>query len=184
LKVSIFHFILFYKMNDLYDIPDFPNYQITKDGRVWSRYRKRFIKENMSEFYQYKTYALYCNEEKKHFTRLTHRLLALTFIPNPDNLPFVDHIDRNKTNNILSNLRWVTQSQNTINAKVTKGKSKFRHITFYNRPNIGLSYYLRIRRNDKKTYTKMFSSRLHTLEDVVKYRNEIVYPQFNIEIDD
>ena len=45
-----------------------------------------------------------------------HRLLALAFIPNPDNLPEVDHINRVRGDNDLSNLRWAndyTQSQNT-----------------------------------------------------------------------
>jgi len=43
---------------------------------------------------------------------LVHRLVAKAFIPNPDNLPLVDHIDNNSTNNHVSNLRWVTNQQN------------------------------------------------------------------------
>jgi len=44
-----------------------------------------------------------------------HRYLALNFIPNPDKLPVVDHIDRNKINNELSNLRWASLSLNALN---------------------------------------------------------------------
>ena len=44
-----------------------------------------------------------------------HRILARHFIPNPDNLPCVDHIDRNKTNNSIENLRWVSNSDNNRN---------------------------------------------------------------------
>ena len=47
--------------------------------------------------------------------RLVHRLVALAFIPNPDNLPYVDHIDRNTFNNELTNLRWVTHEDNMRN---------------------------------------------------------------------
>jgi hypothetical protein len=47
-----------------------------------------------------------------------HRLLAIQYIPNPDNLPEVDHIDRNKQNNDLSNLRWVTHATNCNNKTV------------------------------------------------------------------
>jgi hypothetical protein len=44
-----------------------------------------------------------------------HRLIALQFIANPNNLPQVDHIDRNKQNNHLENLRWVSLSENCKN---------------------------------------------------------------------
>jgi hypothetical protein len=46
-----------------------------------------------------------------------HRLLALQYIDNPDNLPEVDHIDRNRTNNCISNLRWVSRIENQNNKK-------------------------------------------------------------------
>lgn len=47
--------------------------------------------------------------------RLVHRLLALTFIPNPENKPQIDHIDGNRSNNQLENLRWCTGSENMCN---------------------------------------------------------------------
>lgn len=46
-----------------------------------------------------------------------HRLVAKTFVPNPDNLPCVDHIDCDKTNDRADNLRWCTSLQNTRYAK-------------------------------------------------------------------
>ena len=47
---------------------------------------------------------------------LIHRLVAETFIPNPDGKPTVDHIDRDSTNNSLSNLRWATHSEQRENS--------------------------------------------------------------------
>ena len=44
-----------------------------------------------------------------------HRIIAKHFIENPDDLPQVDHIDRNKTNNSIENLRWVSNSENCRN---------------------------------------------------------------------
>jgi len=49
-----------------------------------------------------------------------HRLIAEAFIPNPDNKPFVDHINRNCTDNRIENLRWATHSENLAN---TVGRS-------------------------------------------------------------
>ena len=48
-----------------------------------------------------------------------HRILARHFIPNPNNLPEVDHVDRNPSNNSIDNLRWVSRSENARNRTVT-----------------------------------------------------------------
>lgn len=59
-------------------------------------------------------------EQKQH---LVHRLLAQAFIPNPDNLPEIDHKDGNRANNAISNLRWCTTKEN-INNPVTIARYK------------------------------------------------------------
>ena len=59
---------------------------------------------------------------------LLHRILAKHFIPNPDNLPEVDHIDRDKTNNSIENLRWVSASENSRNRTFTaRGRREYLH---------------------------------------------------------
>jgi hypothetical protein len=50
--------------------------------------------------------------------KLLHRLLAKAFIPNPDNKPFVDHIDHDRLNNNLENLRWSSMAENTFSKQL------------------------------------------------------------------
>ena len=57
------------------------------------------------------------NQGKKYFV---HRLVAEAFIPNPNNLPCIDHIDRNYLNNSADNLRWCTQKENCNNPLTRK----------------------------------------------------------------
>lgn len=52
---------------------------------------------------------------------MKHRLIAQQFIPNPENLPWVDHINHIRDDNRIENLRWVTSSQNQMNKSSNKG---------------------------------------------------------------
>ena len=59
----------------------------------------------------YAMVALYKGQEQKHIS--VHRLVAMTFIPNPNNLPQVNHIDENKLNNSVDNLEWCSNLYNS-----------------------------------------------------------------------
>jgi hypothetical protein len=61
--------------------------------------------------------------ERKHYR--VHRLVAMAWLPNPENKPEVDHIDNNKKNCAVSNLRWVTSAENKANSP-QQGKKKTR----------------------------------------------------------
>lgn len=62
----------------------------------------------------YKVVGLW--KDNKSTAKTVHRLVALAFIPNPENKPCVNHIDGNKQNNHVSNLEWMTYSENTIHS--------------------------------------------------------------------
>lgn len=66
-------------------------------------------------------YQVTLSKETKHRTLSVHRLVALAFIPNPDNKPYVNHIDGNKKNNCVSNLEWCTASENNWHASLVLG---------------------------------------------------------------
>ena len=88
-------------------------YKINKNGIVMGCAYNNIMKNQTTED-GYLFLRLVCSKQKKHKCSI-HRLLAIQYIPNPDNLEQVDHIDRNKLNNDLSNLRWVSQTDNRRN---------------------------------------------------------------------
>jgi len=95
-------------------IPNFPNYQIISDGRVRNIKTNKILKANPSTSGYLQVNLIHNNIRK---TRSIHRLLGEAFIPNPYNKPQIDHINRDRIDDRLCNLRWVTleeQAQNKV----------------------------------------------------------------------
>lgn len=91
-------------------IKDFEDkYEISNMGRLKNKTNGHIYK-NTNKNGDYFSIILY-GKDKRKSTRI-HRLVAEAFIPNPENKSQVDHIDLNKQNNRVDNLRWVTQSEN------------------------------------------------------------------------
>ena len=88
-------------------------YKISPQGEIFSLYQNRLL-NGWIQSSGYKAVSLYKNGKATKFH--LHTLLAQAFIPNPLNLPEVNHKDGNKQNNALSNLEWVTGSQNIRHA--------------------------------------------------------------------
>ena len=147
-------------------IDDYPNYQVSSFGRI-----KRFYKNGKSKILKpginangYYRVKLSKKEKQKSFS--VHRLVAQAFINNPYNKPVVDHIDNNRKNNHIHNLRWATVQENSMNSSRrydntsgTKGVSWHKH---------DKQWHARIRINGKIIQIGYYDK----LEDAVKARKQ------------
>lgn len=95
-------------------ITSFPNYEINEFGQIRNKRNNKILSQSLSsgEYYQ-------VNIDNK--SRRIHRLLAETFIPNPNNLETVNHINGNKVDNSLSNLEWISRSDNVKHSREVLG---------------------------------------------------------------
>lgn len=88
-------------------------YSVSPNGYVVSHYTGRRMRSRA----QNKGYQMLILRNKgKRKAMLVHRLVAMAFVPNPDDLPYVNHKDGNKSNNCASNLEWCTASENLAHA--------------------------------------------------------------------
>ena len=141
---------------------DYYGYTVYDNGDILRKDGKGMLKpcKNRNEGYLFVGICI----DKKKYSMKVHRLVALCYIPNPDNKPTVDHILCNEiTNNNVSNLRWATSAEQMINRGVmsnntsgVKGVSKRRK---------GWIAYLTI---NGKTMTKYYNS----FEKAVEKRKE------------
>jgi hypothetical protein len=87
------------------------DYMISNFGRVYSTKSQKIMKQK-KETNGYMRICLSSNGKAK--TYLVHRIVATAFIENKDSKPYVNHIDSNRSNNLVENLEWVTASENLL----------------------------------------------------------------------
>jgi len=139
------------------EVVNYANYTIHPDGTVYSKSSKKNVKQFLNDK-GYPRCELFNEGNKRKM--LIHRLVAEHFIPNPNNYTQVDHINRIKTDNNVSNLRWVTHRENQHN-KV----NNVEHINIHQRLNG--TYRVEI----KYMYKKVFDKTFDKLEDAILARD-------------
>lgn len=100
------------KINKVFDKRGW-NYCMTREEKILKSSKKK----------TYLSVGLYNQFGVKYFS--VHKLVAIAFLPNPKNKKYINHIDGNKHNNLLSNLEWCTASENIIHAYKTNLMPKF-----------------------------------------------------------
>ena len=105
------------------DLKEHPDYEICVNypHQIKKKCNVRIIKESVKD-----NGYLYVNINGKKYYK--HRLIAIQFIPNPDNHPQVDHINHNRTDNRIENLRWVSCLQNMNNQSVSNNGRKIEYV--------------------------------------------------------
>lgn len=93
---------------------NFPNYEVSSNGEVRSiNYNHTGICKTLKPSISSKGYyGVILVKDSRRFYRSVHRLVAEAFLPNPNDLPYINHRDENKLNNKVSNLEWCTAKYN------------------------------------------------------------------------
>ena len=141
---------------------EYPNYKISNNGKVINRKTGMEITPQMtcSGYYYFQV-----NKNRIRHNLYIHKLLGEYFIPNPDNKTIVDHIDRNRSNNQMSNLRWANKSENSINCKTRNDNtSGCKGVCYNKRANMWLA---RITKNNRTINIGYFKN----FEDAIIARN-------------
>lgn len=121
---------ILYSKEGIVNIKTYPldtRYEVSDDGRIFLK-EHTVIRSNGSKMtyarkekirtvkeFGYEEVKVSVNNKTKHYK--VHRMVAETFIPNPDNKPFINHKDGNKLNNHVSNLEWCTKEENQQHAE-------------------------------------------------------------------
>ena len=145
-------------------IPGYEAYDVSNRGNV--RRNGRVLKPNNKDGYHH---INLCNNNIKKTLKM-HRLVALAFIPNPDNKPTVDHINHVRSDNRVENLRWATHSEQTIHSPPPLSASGHRHIYKYK-----YGWTVQIKRNTIYIYNKYCP----TLEEAIEARDQFLKSHLN-----
>jgi hypothetical protein len=155
------------------DINDFPNYQVSNLGNVRNKTRGNVLNPMIRIKNKITGYGCYVvgvtDTEGKQKKVSIHRLVALAFLPNPENKKDVDHIDRDTTNNNLSNLRWATRTENNLNTKIRSDNASGHKGVYWIETRKKWRAEICINKNN------IFIGSYNTIEEAIKAREDFTY---------
>jgi hypothetical protein len=139
-------------MDEIYKtVEGFENYEVSNLGNIKNKRTGRILKQ-INDEENYLQVRLYNNKTSR--TIKVHKLVAKMFLENPENKPYVDHIDNNRLNNNLINLKYTTCKENSQNVNISKTntssvqgvsycniKNKYRAIVCVDGVSIHLGYF-------------------------------------------
>lgn len=187
------------------ELPEDNDYLVYEDGRVFSRKTNRFLAGKIDNM-GYKTYSLAiggkisANGKKLSKMVYAHRLVALVFLDNPNNYPYVHHKDENKLNNHYSNLEWVSPKLNSYYHNQNKKTKREYNPKYYIKDlegekwmiipeylNYSISSFGRVRNNRTNRLLKIDNnqnySRISFNDKKHYYIHRLVYCVFNNDYD-
>ena len=107
--------ILFFRDGVYLDFRD--HYAVSNFGHIKSVKTGKLLSESVNQYgYKRVTLCSINNGKRKYYSARVHRMVAEMFLPNPDGLPQVNHLDGDKSNNAVTNLEWCDQSHNMRHA--------------------------------------------------------------------
>jgi len=143
-------------------IDGFPNYEVSNQGNIRSiKFNKIKILKLQIDKQGYYSVNLCTNNITRRLW--VARLVGIAFIPNPENKPEIDHINRIRTDNRVENLRWVSHSENCIN---TVRPNRLGH-KYISKHKTGEGYNVQSKTHNMKKY-------FLTLQEAIAYRDSLL----------
>lgn len=153
-------------------IDEYPQYSVSNLGNIKHNKTKKILKKNVDRYGYY--YVILSNNGVKKFFRI-HRLVGLAFIINPENKLTIDHIDNNKKNNNVNNLRWATHEENYYNKKIYKNNNSGIKGVFFNKKNNKWKAYVCV---NKKQIHLGYYENIEDAKQIRQYKANYYYKTF------
>lgn len=163
-------------MEEFRELPDFENYKISNLGRIYSKTRRACLKIKRLGGKGY--YQVRLSKNGQYYYKNLHRLIAEVFIPNPNNLRTVNHINGNKLDNRIENLEWADDCHQQHESCLLGLKQTTQHILTENEI---LDVYRRYFEEGESMYSiaKSYNTRKQQIAKLVKgQRHKSLYRQY------